>query len=292
MRWVAALLVWALFSALDARPARADAASTCAFRDTPVGAPGVTSEQLLIASLCLVNAERLARGIPALHVDRRLTRAAQRHANDMAHRGFFAHVNPEGCDPSCRAMAAGYPIGAGENLYRGPTTAAAAVRGWMASPGHYVNVVDPHYWTVGIGGNFADDTYWAHSFGAKPPKPSAVTGLEPRFQGPADPTGTVPPDPAEAAAVLASSPVVPTLRGLKARVHRGRVLITGRATHAFGRRVDLTFERRDVRISARTWVKTTGRIRSRFTRPTGRGRLRITAQLGVARVLVPVRRAG
>lgn len=116
------------------------------------------------ATLCLVNRERAARGLPRLVVQPELQRAAQRQSDDMGARKFFAHVNPDGLTPTDRIRAAGYPAPSwtGENLYAGfeaDATPAAAVRGWMHSPGHRANILRPQFTEAGIG--IADEpTEW------------------------------------------------------------------------------------------------------------------------------------
>lgn len=45
-----------------------------------------------------------------------LTNAARGHSQDMLDRGFFAHDNPDGLDPTARAKAQGYSASAGENI--------------------------------------------------------------------------------------------------------------------------------------------------------------------------------
>src|SRR5262249_23660276 len=66
--------------------------------------------------LDLTNTARERRGCRPLALDPRLARAAREHAHDMVVRHYFNHVTPEGKDPSDRAMAAGFPAGAGENI--------------------------------------------------------------------------------------------------------------------------------------------------------------------------------
>ena len=45
-----------------------------------------------------------------------LISAIRLHVQDMLDRDFFGHENPDGKSPSDRALAAGYPVGAGENI--------------------------------------------------------------------------------------------------------------------------------------------------------------------------------
>ncbi|WP_327229177.1 CAP domain-containing protein [Streptomyces noursei] len=78
--------------------------------------------------------------------------AAQRHSADMAARGYYEHVSPEGVGPDARITAAGYQWSSwGENLDRGPQSAAAAVRDWMGDAPHRDNLLDCRFTAVGIG---------------------------------------------------------------------------------------------------------------------------------------------
>jgi uncharacterized protein YkwD len=55
---------------------------------------------------------------------------------------------------------------AGENIFGGPRNPLAACRGWMASPGHRDNILDPSYTQIGAGyargGRYR--TYWVQVF--------------------------------------------------------------------------------------------------------------------------------
>jgi uncharacterized protein YkwD len=109
------------------------------------------------ATLCLLNAERRARGLGALRPNPALRRAALRHSEDMLERGFFEHENPDGLGPHERIVRAGYALRAGgfstgENLATGdPGTPAAIVDGWMHSPGHRKNILRRSFDEIGIG---------------------------------------------------------------------------------------------------------------------------------------------
>ncbi len=77
----------------------------------------------------------------------------------MLRRGFFDHVNPDGQDPSDRARAAGYPVGAGENIawYGDPgflERDAEVYRRHEAlflSPHHRTNLMNAGYRELGNG---------------------------------------------------------------------------------------------------------------------------------------------
>lgn len=161
---------------------------TCGHRWTPLSAE--LRAEVLLASVCLVNFERVAREVPPVYVDSRLAAAAQGHAEDEVRRGFFDHTNPDGCDPSCRAAAAGYPAGAGENISAGRLTAAETVTSWMDSSGHRANILEPGYWTMGAGGALGGEygVEWVHTFGRAEPAAGAIHGLEPQYQCPVEGT--------------------------------------------------------------------------------------------------------
>ena len=123
------------------------------------------------------NQARQARGRRALRWSDRLVPLARAHSADMARRGFFDHVNPNGEAPSDRAARLGVSCrrdlgggriraGVSENLYQtwrwsgwtettraGRTTrtydwqtadeiARVTVEGWLGSPGHRRNLLD------------------------------------------------------------------------------------------------------------------------------------------------------
>src|SRR4051794_21923136 len=91
------------------------------------------------ALLCLVNRQRARHGPRPLAADRRLMRAAGRHATDMVRRRYFSHVSPSGSSPLGRAWSVGWRGGVGEAIAWGCgslSTPRATVRTWMASPPH------------------------------------------------------------------------------------------------------------------------------------------------------------
>lgn len=91
-------------------------------------------------SLDLINAERSAEGLAPLRRDAALERAAFAHAKDMAARGYFDHVSPEGQTPRRRLLAAGdCGLLTGENIAKGQRSTEEVVRDWMASEGHRRN---------------------------------------------------------------------------------------------------------------------------------------------------------
>jgi uncharacterized protein YkwD len=108
------------------------------------------------ATLCLLDHEREAHGLPAFTRDERLDRASRRHSRAMARTHFFAHRGADGTDPIARMRAAGWPRdrGGAENIAwgaRGGSTPAEIVDGWMHSPGHRRNILDPRLRLIGVG---------------------------------------------------------------------------------------------------------------------------------------------
>jgi len=132
-----------------------------------------------------INAERARHDLAPLTFDPALAAIARDHSENMLAEGFFSHTDPEGRDPTRRALAAKYPIfrevgeanrvGIGENIYSCSTFTTSAtvyhgdvkevtyewispeqlvektVIGWMTSPGHRRNVLEPAYIHQGIG---------------------------------------------------------------------------------------------------------------------------------------------
>jgi len=98
--------------------------------------------------------------------------AARAHTADMATRNYFAHVSPEGSTIAMRAEAAGYTswLTLGENIAAGYTI-QNVVQGWIDSPGHCKNLMDPKFKEMGAGYTYRTGstygTYWAQEFGTR-----------------------------------------------------------------------------------------------------------------------------
>ena len=99
-----------------------------------------------------------------------LRQAAREHSRDMGSRNYFDHTSLDGRSPDERMKAAGWSGRAsGENIFGGPTTAAAVVDGWMKSPGHCENMMNPGYRVIGVGYAEVPGSqlrhYWTQDFG-------------------------------------------------------------------------------------------------------------------------------
>jgi len=127
------------------------------YRTAPSGSVGSSLGALL-------NAERRARGLPAMSYNRTLSRAAQSHANDMSRRGYFSHTGADGTRPSQRVRRVGYSSCiTSENLAQGQKNPQETMRDWMASPGHRSNNLHRGLREFGVG--YAENgRYWVMLF--------------------------------------------------------------------------------------------------------------------------------
>jgi uncharacterized protein YkwD len=107
----------------------------------------------------LSNIERGKYGAPPLSADRNLEMAATGHSEEMARMSYFSHDSPVAgrSSPGDRIALTGIlPRRTGENIakfgsYPIATLAENAVVGWMNSPPHRRNLLDPNFTHIGIG---------------------------------------------------------------------------------------------------------------------------------------------
>lgn len=104
-----------------------------------------------VALLDLTNQERVAAGLAPLKLDARLNQSASLKAGNMFAENYWAHVSPSGKQPWYWFAQAGYTYtNAGENLAMDFDTSSGTVQGWMNSPGHRANILNPAYKDVGF----------------------------------------------------------------------------------------------------------------------------------------------
>ncbi|MCX6786499.1 MAG: CAP domain-containing protein [Candidatus Kaiserbacteria bacterium] len=104
------------------------------------------------ALISLTNEDRAANNLSAVIENTQLTQAAQAAANDMASKGYFSHISPDGKDPWYWLNLVGYKYQyAGQNLAVNFTDSLNVESAWMTSPAHHANIVKPQYTQVGIG---------------------------------------------------------------------------------------------------------------------------------------------
>jgi hypothetical protein len=126
---------------------------------TAVFAQETQQEQQLVNEL---NASRAEAGLSPLKVDDRLVQAAREHSRKMADRRTLSHVLPGEQGVAERLAATGLRFNrSGENV--GYNTDFDGLHsGWMHSPPHRKNILNPDYTLVGIGvARGEDGVYWA-----------------------------------------------------------------------------------------------------------------------------------
>jgi uncharacterized protein YkwD len=122
--------------------------------------PSSASPSLAARALELVNNVR-ARGTrcgersfgpaPPVRLSGTLNDVALGHAADMARHDYFEHDDLSGHTPADRVRAVGYQEKlVGENIAYGPESADEVVKGWLDSPGHCENIMDPRFAEMGI----------------------------------------------------------------------------------------------------------------------------------------------
>jgi len=111
-------------------------------------ATNVSTNGLLDAT----NKQRLNNGQSSLKLNDKLDKAAQDKANDMVNKDYWSHNTPDGNAPWVFITNNGYLYEkVGENLAYGFNTSSDVVSGWMNSPSHKANLLDPDYVDVGFG---------------------------------------------------------------------------------------------------------------------------------------------
>jgi len=112
----------------------------------------------------LTNQERANHGLEPLEIDPQLSEVAEAKSNDMAENGYFSHNSPTYGSPfdMMHSFGVDYQT-AGENIARGQSTAQQVVDGWMNSPGHRENILNPDFTHIGVGYD-EDGNFWTQQF--------------------------------------------------------------------------------------------------------------------------------
>lgn len=132
-------------------------------------------EVAFVEALNLVRAEN---GLPAFTVNEELSDLARGHAQVMADAGEIFHANPisGGFTGDWSKLGENVGVGAGVSVL---------VDAFVASPGHFANIIDPAFTEIGVGVVWRDTAlYTTHRFlkpvnGAPTPSPATTTAAPP-----------------------------------------------------------------------------------------------------------------
>lgn len=126
---------------------------------SPKPVPGPSKPSLAAQVLALVNAERAKVGAPALVTTTELNTYASDWSKRQAEAGKMSHSG---------MTFPGNPVG--ENVAYGYRNAKDVMHGWMTSPGHKRNILDPKFTKMGVGVAKGANgrLYWTQEFAGGP----------------------------------------------------------------------------------------------------------------------------
>lgn len=130
-----------------------------------VGRP--LSSDFCIAVLELVNRERAKCGVAPLRLSDDLMDGAAIRARELS--VLYSHTRPDGKE-FWTVLGRKENVYLGENASAGDSTPESVVAGWMNSPGHRANILNPHFAELGVGYyHFSNDphgytNYWIQIF--------------------------------------------------------------------------------------------------------------------------------
>lgn len=170
-------------------------------RDTPQAAATAGDEAAFVAAL---NQVRIDAGLPPFVVNAELANLSRAHAQVMADAGEIFHADPISAGYSGPWAKIGENVGVGANV-------SVLVDAFVASPGHYANILDPAFTEIGVGVVWKDSAlYTTHRFlqvvrdtptTTTPPPPPTTTTVAP--------TTTTAPGPTLTTTTTVPSPSVP-----------------------------------------------------------------------------------
>jgi len=109
--------------------------------------PGEAEQEIFV----LINHDRRGAGLEPLIWDNRLAAIARSHSREMADRRYVAHLSPTTGDADARVRAAGLAFSLVSENVAQEGAPKQAHQGFMGSPGHRANVLNPHLTHVGVG---------------------------------------------------------------------------------------------------------------------------------------------
>jgi uncharacterized protein YkwD len=149
------LETWFVLASRYALSAPGPAKVTARAAPTPIQAPSLAARALQLVNNIRARGtrcgERSFGPAPPVRLSGTLNDVALGHAADMARHDYFEHDDLSGHTPADRVRAVGYPEKlVGENIAYGPESADEVVKGWLDSPGHCENIMDPRFAEMGI----------------------------------------------------------------------------------------------------------------------------------------------
>jgi uncharacterized protein YkwD len=140
------------------------------FSEDPSSPSGINYTEAEVEALIivLINDQRQQFNLTTLSEDPLLTSLAREHSTSMVENGFFGHERYPGERPLSYNTSPG--DARGENLAKIPTRQTIpgpyltlqevcewAVSGWMNSPGHRANILQPIFNETGVGVSFSEE---------------------------------------------------------------------------------------------------------------------------------------
>jgi hypothetical protein len=143
------------------------------------------------AFLIALNEVRADVGLAPFTMNAELSDLAREHAVVMADSGEIFHASPISAGYDGPWSKIGENVGVGANV-------SVLVDAFVASPGHYANIVDPAFTEVGIGVVWSENAlYTTHRFLEVPGSPSITAPPTPTTTAPQIPTTTAPNEPVD-----------------------------------------------------------------------------------------------
>lgn len=134
-------------------------------------------EELLDA----INKDRAIYGYPKVKLDTQLNALAQDHSEDMTDNNFFGHINLDNQTPNDRRVEAGIQMPVSENIAKDVSVLFAHL-GLMRSGSHRENILNPDWYSVGLGiAEAGGYLYVTEEFSAKAITTDDLVGYESEF---------------------------------------------------------------------------------------------------------------
>lgn len=160
--------------------------------------PAAASTDDEAAFVVALNRVRADNGLPPFTVDTELSDLARVHAQVMADAGEIFHADPISAGFTGAWSKLGENVGVGGNV-------EVLVEAFVESSGHFANIVDPSFTTIGVGVVWRDSAlYTTHRFLQVPGTPPVTTAPPPT--SPIAPVTPSPPPPPPTTTTVAPLP--------------------------------------------------------------------------------------